>query len=168
MKRKTKIINLFGGPGSGKSSTAGELFGYMKQKRLSVEYVLEIAKPYATIKDYKTLDDQIFMFGQNQHQLYTYLGEVDWIISDSPLLLSYIYIDGNMSKFSGKDSPFRKQFKKFVIETFNNFNNVNFFVDRQNREFRQEGRVHDEIQSRELDNKIKDLLDDYYYLIPLI
>ena len=39
-----KVINLFGGPGCGKSTTAADLFARMKLRGLSVELVTEYAK----------------------------------------------------------------------------------------------------------------------------
>lgn len=43
---KTKYINVLGGPGVGKSTTAAYVFSEMKRMGLSVEYVPEVAKDF--------------------------------------------------------------------------------------------------------------------------
>lgn len=43
----TKVINLYGGPGTGKSSTAGMLFAHLKLRGVNCEYVQEYAKDAA-------------------------------------------------------------------------------------------------------------------------
>jgi len=41
---KTKVINLFAGPGAGKSTTAAGLFAEMKRANVDVELVTEYVK----------------------------------------------------------------------------------------------------------------------------
>ena len=41
---KTKIINIFGNPGSGKSTIAAYLFTALKSRNIEVELVTETAK----------------------------------------------------------------------------------------------------------------------------
>lgn len=38
------VINLFGGPSTGKSTTAAEIFVYLKKKKINCEYITEYAK----------------------------------------------------------------------------------------------------------------------------
>ena len=94
----TKVINFYGGPSAGKSTMAAQLFGIMKANRFNVEYVPEFAKDL-TWKQSKCLDDQLYVFAVQHHALYTLLGQVDYIITDSPLLLSLHYVTIGLSKF---------------------------------------------------------------------
>jgi adenylate kinase family enzyme len=41
---KTKYINIFGGPGAGKSTTAAALFAEMKRRGMNVELATEVAE----------------------------------------------------------------------------------------------------------------------------
>ena len=45
--KRTKIVNLYGGPGTGKSTTAAALFAEMKIRGVNCEYIQEYAKDKA-------------------------------------------------------------------------------------------------------------------------
>ena len=94
----TKVINFYGGPSAGKSTMAAQLFGIMKSKRLNVEMVPEFAKDL-TWKKSGCLDDQVYVFANQNHALYTLLGQVDYIITDSPLILGLHYAKHGLNKF---------------------------------------------------------------------
>ncbi len=87
----TNVISLIGGSGLGKSTTAAGLFYEMKLQGLHVELVREYVKAWAWQGRKVGEFDQAYLFGkqsQAEAQLY---GKVDWIITDSPLLLAPIY-----------------------------------------------------------------------------
>ena len=50
---ETKVINLFGNPGSGKSTVAAYLFSELKSRGLEVELVTETAKDLVWDEDRK-------------------------------------------------------------------------------------------------------------------
>ena len=64
-----KVINLFGGPGVGKSTTASGLFYEMKKARLEVELVTEYAKDAVWEGRTSLLDDQIYIFAKQQRRI---------------------------------------------------------------------------------------------------
>ncbi len=55
------IINLLGGPGSGKSTTAAGLFNIMKTEGMSVEFAGEFAKDLTWSERKFCLTDQFMM-----------------------------------------------------------------------------------------------------------
>ena len=57
---ETKIINLFGGPGCGKSTTASGIFYELKKRGYECELSLEFAKDKVWEDSLRTLDDQIY------------------------------------------------------------------------------------------------------------
>jgi len=87
----TKVINLFGGPGSGKSTLASELFTEMKKMGLDVELVTEYVKSWAW--DGKQLNpyDQLYLLGKQTHNESRLYGKVDYVITDSPIMLCPFY-----------------------------------------------------------------------------
>ena len=91
MNKKTIVINLFGAPGAGKSTTAAFLFGELKSMGLDVELVTEYVKDLVWDKRYKELSNQIICFGQQMRRIERLIGQVDIIITDSPLLLNAYY-----------------------------------------------------------------------------
>lgn len=102
------VINLWGGPGTGKSTTAAELFALMKHDGYSVELVREYAKELVWAG--KPLIQKDILEVQSQRML-DLLGKVDYIITDSPLNLTKYYnkewiFDGSMETLLAIDACF--------------------------------------------------------------
>lgn len=86
-----KVINFFGGPGVGKSTAACDLFVAMKKTGYKVEYVDEYAKEKTYEKEFKKLDDQLYILAKQHRKLNKLHGQVDYVVTDSPLFLSAYY-----------------------------------------------------------------------------
>lgn len=149
-----KVINLFGGPCSGKSTTAAGLFYEMKMVRAKVELVTEYAKDlyYAGILPIYTINRQELIFAEQNFRIERLKNHVDYAIVDSPLMLSFVY--GSEIKAT------ERAFLNLVLETFRSYDNINFFIHRPST-FQDEGRMQNEEQSVEIDNKILDVLDKH-------
>ncbi len=141
-----KVINLFGPPGVGKSTTAAGLFHLMKMDGFSVELVTEYAKDLVWSERHKTFDDQLYLLAKQNHRLYVLRGKVDYIITDSPLLLSNVY---------KTDTLF--EFKEFVFALFNSYYNVNILINRT-KPYVQMGRNETKDQSDKIGVRIENLL----------
>src|SRR5574344_627446 len=87
------VINLFGGPCSGKSTLAASIFAEMKAQGKSVELAFEFAKDLVYDKQIDLLQSkQCYVFAHQQLRIDRLINSgVDYIITDSPLLLSVIY-----------------------------------------------------------------------------
>ena len=147
LKNNTLIVNLFGGPASGKSTVAAGLFCLLKMHNIRCEFVTEFAKDLVWEERYKTLKNQQYIFGKQYHKIWRVFNQVDVIITDSPLLLSTIYMPENYS-----DS-----FVKNVIDTINTLNNLNILLNRQ-KEYNNDGRYQTEEQAKIIDKDIKQKL----------
>lgn len=143
---KTVVINLFGGPGCGKSTIAAELFATLKKQGYEVELVTEYAKDKVWEESYKTLENQIYVFSKQLHRMWRLKDKVQFIITDSPLLLSIIY-----------DKDKNEDLKNLVITKFNSFDNINIVINRSTV-YNQNGRYQNEEQANEIDKEIKELL----------
>ena len=147
---KTVVINLFGGPGCGKSTIAAELFATLKKQGYEVELVTEYAKDKVWEESYKTLENQIYVFAKQLHRMWRLKDKVQFIITDSPLPLSIIY-----------DRDKNEDLKNLIITTFNSFNNINIVINRSTV-YNQNGRYQNEEQANEIDNQIRELLISYF------
>lgn len=148
MKRNKnlKVINLYGGPGTGKSTTAAALFARMKRKGLNVELVTEFAKDLVWTERNKELGDQIYIFGKMYHKLWRLVDKVEYVIVDSPLPLCIYYDHENIPGF-----------KDLVLNMFNSFTNYNFRL-RRVFPYQQEGRYQTEDEANVVDEELFALL----------
>ena len=86
------VINLFGGPGCGKSTTAAGLFHLMKLNEMNVELVTEYAKDLTWEERFGTLaNDQLYVFAKQQKRLQVLKNKVRYVVTDSPLILGLSY-----------------------------------------------------------------------------
>lgn len=143
------VVNLFAGPGSGKSTTCAGVFSKLKLANINCEMALEYAKEKVWENNMETLKDQIYVFAHQLHRLNRLKNKVDVIITDSPLLLSIIY-----------DRENNHHFNELVISEFQKFDNINFYIKR-NDFFNQKGRIQTLEESIKKDEQISNLLKKY-------
>lgn len=154
-KRKPLVINAFGGPGSGKSTSCMDICQQLKKQGYKAEYVMEYAKDLVYDKNEKLLDgspESQFEVLKEQlkrvDRLYN-SGEVDFIVTDSPVLLNEIY-----------NKSLTDEYDSMVTSLYNDFDNFAYWIERDDSEFQKEGRIHNLEQSQEIDGKIKKVLEE--------
>jgi hypothetical protein len=148
-----KVINLFGGPGSGKSTTAAGLFFKMKMsgKINSVELVTEFAKDLVYAERLKELkpENQMYITVKQYSRLYRLIDNVDYIITDSPIIQGLLYTP----------LTYFPSFKPLVKEIFRSFENINIFLNRT-KPYRSFGRTQTEEESDIVSMNIEIFLKD--------
>ena len=82
---KTKVINFYGGPGSGKSTKAAGLYYKMNMAGFSVELNNEFAKECVWEDNVPMLKDQLFMLAHQHRKILRLVGKVDYVITDSEI-----------------------------------------------------------------------------------
>ncbi|SRR6266581_4205712 len=154
---ETKLINLFAGPSSGKTTIACGIFHWMKDKRLNIEYAPEYAKDIMWDSSYHLLDDQMSIFGKQHRRIYRLLNKVEYIITDSPLLFSLVYGREAMKKY---DDTWRDSFHRLVLDLHYQYENYNYFVERGDRKYIREGRTQDVDAAKEKDLQMHQMLNE--------
>lgn len=148
-KQKSLVVNLFAGPGAGKSTTAAGIFYDLKTRGVSCELVTEFAKDLTWEERHDTFKDQLYIFGKQFHRIFRLLGKVDVIITDSPILLTPVY-----------DGEKRKSLEQLVVEEHHKMWTYNVFLNRK-KAFNPKGRIHDEVDAGKLDILIRNMLDKH-------
>lgn len=143
------VINLFAGPGVGKSTNAAKIFADLKMKGINCEMALEFAKDKVWEESFRTMDDQIYIFGKQFHRIWRLKDKVDVIICDSPLPISIVY-----------DKENSKAFHELIMEQFNKFNNLNFYLKRS-AVYQESGRMQTEEEAKKIDKVVEGVLIDY-------
>lgn len=149
IENKTPIvINLFGPPGSGKSTGAAEVFAALKKSGINVELVTEFAKDKTWEHNATALECQEYVFGKQSYRLARCRNEVDVIVTDSPLLLSIIY---------NHNPALGEKFNEVVLSVFDTYCNYNYYINRV-KPYNPKGRNQTEYESDVLGGHIKNLL----------
>lgn len=143
----TKIVNLYGGPGCGKSTIAAQVFQELKWRNINCELVQEYAKERVWEGSLNILDYQIYIFAKQLFRIHRLLGKVDVVISDSPILLSLIY-----------GSEESTEFKALVISEHRKMNTFDCVLMRT-KPYHQAGRVQKEHEARDIDTRVIELLE---------
>lgn len=143
-----KVINFWGGPGSGKSTTASGLFNLIKSRGHKAELTIEYAKELTFNEDFLTLSNQLAVLAEQDHRLYRLKGKVDLAITDSPLLLGMLY---------GSNQFQDEWFYTTMRGAYSQYDNVNVFVKRV-KPFMQYGRNQNEDEARAKDTETRELL----------
>ena len=89
----TTYINIYGGPGIGKSTTAAKLFHQMKIAGYDVELVTEVAKDLTWEKRIETLKIQPYVIIKQYRNLVRLKDKIDFVVTDSPILMGLAYAD---------------------------------------------------------------------------
>ncbi len=149
----TKIINIFGGPGVGKSTVIAGVFHEMKINQISVEVANEYAKDLVWNNQLDILhEDQLYVFAHQHRRIYRLVDKVDYIIADCPLLMCIPYIA----------EGFYTTLEPLIVEAWNNFDNQSFVLNRpKGFKYESGGRYQNEEGSIEKHNQIVAVLNKY-------
>lgn len=84
-------INIYGGPGSGKSTTAARIFADLKTDGHDIEHVQEWIKTMAHEGRRPEGFDQLYVLGQQTHREEVVLRHVPLIVTDCPVPMCAAY-----------------------------------------------------------------------------
>lgn len=146
--KNTLLVNLYAGPGSGKSTGAAYIFAKLKMAGIDSEYVSEYAKDRVWQDDQFPLQHcQLYVTGKQCLKVARLLGKVDVIVTDSPIALGAMYTD-------------EKPYQDVCIYEAKKYKNVfNIFIKRY-KKYNPNGRNQTEEEAKEIDKRILDFLND--------
>lgn len=149
----TPTLVLYGGPGTGKSTTAALVFGILKQRGYNVEIVHEVAKDMVWEERHVALLHQPYINVKQMFRLDRLRGKVEGIITDTSTLLSFIY-----GSEQGGVTP---AFREWILDDYRRRNTVNVFLMRNpDRAYNAKGRYQSESEALAADYQIRAVLDD--------
>lgn len=145
------VINLYGAPGSGKSTVASGLFYWMRTHGYNnAELALEPFKDRVfdgTLKDLTQYD----LFSMQANRLHNMRTKgVGVVLTDCPLMLNLIY---------AKESEKTEHFVQAVKSEENQYKNLNIVVTRSHP-YQELGRIHSRKEAEEIGKQIVQMLHD--------
>jgi predicted ATP-dependent serine protease len=141
------VINIFGGPGIGKSTLAAQIYTELKKRHINIEYIPEYPKELVYEERLLTLKDQIYVFAHQHHKIWTAAKHNQVVVTDSPIILSTVY-----------NPETSINFRALILEMHNKFNSMNIVLKRNPETHTMVGRVHSLTESISLDRRIVDVL----------
>jgi len=150
--KHTVVVNLFGGPGIGKSTMAAGVFHALKKQHVECELVQEYAKDLVWEGHTEKLEDSLYVLAKQNRRIQRLNGQVDFVITDSPVLLGAVY---------AKEESIRR----LARELHNKQESINFILCRNSEiEYNGNGRVHSENEAIELDRTIRRELNKDHFI----
>lgn len=161
---KTVLVNLFGGPGSGKSTLAAGVFYELKTCGHNAELVAEYAKEFAWEEKPINKFDQITIFAEQMKREVRLLNQVDFIITDSPVLLGPFYeqhYNNGKSIVEPLVRSYLQELKDLGIQSFN------LMLPTPKHPYREEGRYQSEEEALKIHKAIEKFANSRCYLAKL-
>lgn len=151
---KTLVVNLFAGPGAGKTTCAWAIASKLKMLHINTEYVSEYAKELVWDGKLEELKDQMKVSTTQHNRIKRLYDKVDVIVTDSPVLLGLYYGEGKLSEVQrAVISNWHKETESF-----------NLFIQRGNY-YEQAGRLEDKQAAEGVDAELRRILynENVYY-----
>lgn len=143
-----RVINLFGGPGSGKSTAAAALFVVLKNKGLRAELVGEEAKDQIYWGSPNQLLNQFLLAGLQYARLKNLeRAECELAIADSPMIQGPTY---------ARQHHYYPELLALVSKINSEFHNVNVFIKRT-KPYDNFGRIQKDVEeAKAIDKVVRD------------
>jgi 2-phosphoglycerate kinase len=159
---QTKIINLFAGPGAGKSTIASGLMYELKKQHISADNPYEFPKNLAWDENMGAIKDQFYITANQHRNIVRSYGKVDFVVCDSPILFALVYKEKYKKEGDFISSLYGKEFNAFIFNLFNRYDNINYFLERNlNSSYDGGERFQTLEESKMIDKEIKDMLNSY-------
>lgn len=184
-KKRTVVVNFLGSPCVGKSLLSALTFAELKLRGKVCEYVQEFAKTLVWLKDFTTLNDQYHVSSRQNGIIRSIVdtGQIDYIITDGPLLNGLYYNRYNPDNVSsverlawkasglGPDvsepacniwasAQILQKTEKFILDRYAEYDNFNVYLRRGNFAYETAGRIQTLEEAKEVDVILYQLLKE--------
>jgi adenylate kinase family enzyme len=156
-----KVVCLWGGPGTGKSTTCSGIFSLLKKKGFNGEMNREYVKDWVWEGRDILEGDQVYITAKQVRKEKIYIRSgVDFIITDSPAALCSFY--GNKTdkyeREHGASKLIVKQHHDFCKD--HGYKIEHYFLVRT-KEYNPKGRLQDEETAKKYDQEILEFMKDF-------
>lgn len=159
MKTK-RVICLYGGPGSGKSTTMAGLFYKLKLEGFNSEMIPEYIKDWVWESRKIQTGDQTYFFAKQSRKERIYIeNNLDFIITDSPLILTHFY-GMKFDEMEQQSNTSLHMLANHHTFTKQKGYKVDHFVLTRCKKYNPAGRFQTEDEAKSIDVELKQFLDE--------
>lgn len=156
---KTKVVNFVSGPSSGKSLSSSLIFGELKMLHKTSELVQEYAKQLVWQDRIDELNNQYQVSYEQYKMIKAVSGKVEYLVTDSPLVLGLFYNRYHHNNVSNIEKT-----EEMILQKIAEFDNIYIFLERNDEfKFEKEGRIHGEEESKMIDRKLQELMEEFNF-----
>lgn len=146
--QKKLICNLIGSPSSGKTVAAASLFSQLKKRHLDAVLVSEFAQEKVVEENKRALQNQLYIFANQQYKIFCAHEHAQVVVTDSPILLAAIY---NASAPSA--------LQEVILDQHFRYDNLNILMELDDDiPYSMVGRIHSYEESLVIQDQLKHLL----------
>ncbi len=149
----TKVINIIGAPGVGKTVMASLIYAELKMKHYSCELVQEYVKQLIWAEDYQTIRNQFTISTEQYKLLRNVNNKVQYIVTDGSLFHGLYY----NKEYNENVSDIQKT-ERAILNYLNEFTNVWIFLKRGDYPYENAGRIHTFNQSQQIEIGMRSLI----------
>ncbi|MBW3545453.1 MAG: hypothetical protein KY428_07640 [Bacteroidetes bacterium] len=142
------VVNLFGPPNSGKTVASASIFAKLKKKHIDAVLIPEFATMKAIEENTKAFKNQLFIWANQQYQIFCGYQHARVVLTDSPILLGAIYNSERPSLCS------------VIMEEHQRYNNLNIMMElSDDYPYSMVARVHSYTESQGIGRQMISLLE---------
>jgi ABC-type dipeptide/oligopeptide/nickel transport system ATPase component len=150
----TKVINIIGGPGCGKSMFSAAIVLFLHLHGKTVETIPDHAKALVWQHNFEVLKNQYFI-AQRQFEMLNLLdGQVQFLMTEGSLPQVLYYNEAYEPNICDVAKT-RAQ----ILEWHRMHDNINILVERGEKRYVRAGRFQEEEQARQVDRGLRELMD---------
>ena len=155
----TTILSLYGGPGSGKSTSAAFMFAMFKHAGTNAELVREYVKDnWAWEKRPIGEFDQLYFLAKQMRREYTLLDKVDFVVTDSPVWMASYYAEKYCEAYI-RHSVLSSALGYYEQTKKRGHRHVHVWVKRS-KPYNPAGRYQTETEARAIDGELRAFLEE--------
>jgi tRNA uridine 5-carbamoylmethylation protein Kti12 len=151
-------IQFFGAPSAGKTVLSLEVVAECKKHGIKCEIITELAREWAYVDRSISSMDQIYLFASQMNREDTLLSrdKVDFVVTDSPLILNCWFSNAHNPVFWKSLEPLVRMFdERFPV--------LNFFCPlNKSYKFHAEGRHFPAEKSQEISDSLWEFVKEFY------
>jgi tRNA uridine 5-carbamoylmethylation protein Kti12 len=156
-----KIICLYGGPGTGKTTGACALFARVKELGYNAELNREYVKDWVWEGRKIHPGDQTYFFAKSARKERILMRNgVEFIITDSPLILTHFHgMRHDIFEQSHNTSKILLEHHHAICKHYGY--KIDHYFLKRNKPYNPSGRFEDEATAKAMDGELKDFLDNF-------